>query len=469
MIQAASFARRIGAIALILASSVAPIGADASPVQHVWYSDQDDTTLRCPALFECTLSLAPGEQITDAYSADIPDWDPHDMYGPHNTPALLFRPSRPGLRTNVVVTTTEHVYHLYLISTADREPAYYEFRFPSQNASGGNVTGAAFHGGSQNGVGNAETVAPAAAVDLASANLADLCNRDGYRVDAHPANWLPELVCNDGHHTFIQFSPYHTTPTDSPIIERMVDDGSGTMKPALVNYTPYMAHGRIVVDGVYDNLVMLVDDKAMRIQRFQSDGSLLTPQSTMRTTPSTPAPATPTAQSGSFAKGGSQLVVAMTKTPHGVEAVTDTAEEAQGASPSVPPTTVAPTGTQEFVGGRALSGPQYLQEPSSVPAGCPAPNPNYPNSGWDTNTSATRDVKFGAQILDAFVVATAIKHGAIAHGIFGAFSSPWMFLFSQGVEDVVLHQGIKHACPRAENVENLLVGGSAIFNAIRSH
>jgi type IV secretory pathway VirB9-like protein len=413
------------AIALPIAS-VANVAA--ATFSNVWYADNAETTLRCPALYECTITLQPGEQITDAYSADIPDFDPHDLYGPNNTPSVIFRPVRAGLRTNVVMTTDKHVYHLLIISTNGKEPAYYSFRYSTARP------GVAFHASPaavppagdvqqlQYQTATVGSVLPAQ--DLSRVNLADVCNHDIYRTDDQPAEWRPQIVCNDGHHTFIQLAPYHAAPNEAPLIEAAYADAANpnVVATQLVNYTPYMAQGRIVVDGVYDNLVMIVGtNQVIRIQHIASDGSALPPGT-----------GTQTATGAHMASYGTQTL---------------------------------PTGSSEFINNpNAIAAPQGIQTRPAINT-CP---PVDGSTVLNSPPKSVRTIQYVAQAADALVTANAIRHGALSHGIFGLFRNPLGYLVTQAAEDFVLSKATDHACPQVQNVESLIITGSALYNTVRT-
>jgi hypothetical protein len=92
---------------------------------------------------------------------------------------------------------------------------------------------------------------------------------------------------------------------------------------------------------------------------------------------------------------------------------------------------------------------------SSSPSGCPA------SSGG----AAARWLKYAAQGLSAFVVATAVKHGARERVGYGSSSSPLPFLLEFGAQDFVVDQALRKSCPNLQNTVNFLLALPAFANA----
>lgn len=447
-------ARTSAALALVVAMLAQPV--NAAVFDHPWFIPDHEFTIECPAHYECLLTLEPGEQIISGFSADVADWDPHDTYDGEQgsqTPHLIFRPVKAGLRSNIVVTTTKRTYYLLLESTSETEPHYYAFRY--NNAQQSAQAPAA-----------PPTAPPTPApLNLSSVNLADVCNRDRYQTDTEPAAWKPEIVCNDGHHTFIQFGPYHASPIESPIVHAIIQQG-GQPVEELVQYTPYMAQGRIVVDGVYDNLVLLISgNQKMRIQHAGSDMSLL-PAPTVAQ-PATPTPTLPPNSTFTGSPHATQNVAPAPPPPPPTQQRASAPSSAMvPAGTAGPPTLMATTGSQQFAGGNALQAPAPIPTPTNP---CPSPDPNNPKGGaqaWETGTGWSKAYMYSAQLADALVTTAAVRNGGKGYGIFGSSKSALVYIGGQAVEDALVNLALRHTCPVYQNIANVLLGSSALYNAL---
>jgi len=478
-----TFVQRIWCLLLIVAIAAAAIPAAAQNARFrtFYYSSTKQYTLVCVAQEECTVTLQPGEEITQAFIGDSVSWQPHKAYlgSTVRTPQIVVRPDRAGLATNVVVDTSmQHVYHFWLESVSPASAlTYYSFATPAPRNSGIHVT-----------------YAPAAIVTpapmLADVDLSTTCTDDRYSVDPTPVQWRPVAVCNDNSHTFIQLAQLARARADVPIVHA-IRDGAQT----LVNYTYDARTSRYIVDGVYPELALIGGTPAhpfvLRILHSLSyaratpaptPAPIVTPVAVMGphgpilyTPPPNPAPvgiaqgnpqrfdgAASTARSGAPLPifNGAGVVVAYTTadlaTRQGFLPVLD-------GSGSI----VGYTITVQGAPAPGQAAPMLIAQPGAGRAGCPQPNPAVHDSGWDSHTKWSRDFRYLAQGADAFVTASALHHGANSTGIFSFIRSPIGFLVAQAAENYLVDRITAKACPRVQNAVNTALGLSAVMNALK--
>lgn len=269
-------ASALSALLILSASTCTVISANGnSPFATLPYTENHQYTLSCAAHFECDVQLQPGERVNDGFNAHIDDWDPHIGYsGEHTiTPHLVLRPSRPGLRTNIILTTTKRTYYLFAHSTSAQQPSYYVFNYQQDTyralARQAVATQAALRASLKLSQPNAVPT-PANVADLAT-----LCfdYNYGYLVDRNvqtdhvprarpsreplPTNYVPKLVCSDGRHTYIEFPMQREVPSDLPISLAVTSSGD-----TLINYTYLSELNRFTIDGVYDSFVLELGSQA---------------------------------------------------------------------------------------------------------------------------------------------------------------------------------------------------------------
>jgi len=254
------------AIAVAIASSAAD--ANATTTRQLTYIDNAENIVRCPARYECTVRLAPGEIVHKGDASDIPGWSPSVAYSgdatpngngasaavasPTLRPYLVLRPDRSGLRSNIFVTTNQRAYEFLLISDNGAVPLHYVLRYPQPRLAAVPIT----------------TPSPTPVTDLSDIPCID----SNYSVDdspdhrAHgpvpPSRFVPTKTCNDGEHTYIQLQRFTELPNDLPVLSDVDRQHPGGV---ITNYVYDSAHFRYVVDGVPDALQLLYGSPKDRI------------------------------------------------------------------------------------------------------------------------------------------------------------------------------------------------------------
>jgi len=271
---------------IVAVVSIAPAIAQAAQFDILSYRPRTENVISCPVNLECDITLEPGETVYDGFAASPDDWDPHSTYtGPkgNTTPHLIFRPSRAGLRTNVIVPTSRRTYYLRLESTDSTDARYYTYSFPRVFIS--------------RKFAEQQSKAPGAAIVTApDTDPTHQClSRISYQYQFdrglpqdHPtgarsnyasltALWQPRKVCTDGLHTFVSFAPTDITPSDTPVLQLLGPEGD-----TMLNYT-YDAQQRFFrVDGVPDAFVLEFGSQAsplrLVIRRNGTDGTTFDPK-----------------------------------------------------------------------------------------------------------------------------------------------------------------------------------------------
>lgn len=109
--------------------------------------------------------------------------------GPERRVHILVKPTRPELRTNLVINTDRRTYHLELRATPSTYMAAVSWRYPADEARAAAI------------LAEAARLAQGEAQPLPSSVL-----NFGYRIVGR-ASWRPVRVYDDGRRTFIEFPP----------------------------------------------------------------------------------------------------------------------------------------------------------------------------------------------------------------------------------------------------------------------
>jgi len=142
-----------------------------------------------------TIALEPGEQLVAKAAGDTAQWsvgDSHAGSGGAARTLVLVKPLKPGVRTNLVLSTDRRVYQIDLVSTADVYHSEVRWNYPHDLA-------LQLAAGAKRTADEKEVVEPA--VKLAELDF-------GYRVrprGKHAPDWTPRRVFTDGRKTYIAF------------------------------------------------------------------------------------------------------------------------------------------------------------------------------------------------------------------------------------------------------------------------
>jgi type IV secretory pathway VirB9-like protein len=230
-----------------------PAVADDAHFVSVLYRADRQTTVLCPAGLLCTIRLEAGERVRDGLNSQVPAWDPCATGAGGSertcslikegeaapTPFLVFRPSVPGLRANVVVTTNRRTYFVLLESVAGAAPTYVSYRYAAT------ATHRVF-------------VRPKPApltiveqLELACSWQTTNAPGESYTADAKPARWRPVHICHDARQTWLALPPLRTVASDLPVLHELTPEGE-----RLANYAVFAVERIIRVDGVGNGYVL---------------------------------------------------------------------------------------------------------------------------------------------------------------------------------------------------------------------
>ena len=194
--------------------------------------------------------LEPGEALAGAgpvAAGDTVRWvigNTESGSGPSHCVHILVKPTRPDLRTNLVINTDRRTYHLELRATPQTYMASVSWRYPQDAL-----------------LAIRQSAETAAAVDREArrdgGEGVDLDHLDfRYRIKGPHPDWRPVQVFDDGRQTFIQF-PSNVAQSDLPPLFVIGADGKSA---ELVNYRVQGQH--MVVDRLFQVAELRLGDEA---------------------------------------------------------------------------------------------------------------------------------------------------------------------------------------------------------------
>lgn len=211
------------------------------------YDQGPEPVIDCEPLRSTDIQLQAGEIITEVVMGDSERWQatPAASGDPRNpVPHVAVKPQLPGIRTNLVIYTTRHIYHLTLRSRPGHSVEQVEFYYPDElldamkdadrQASQAGVT----HASGSDGV----VVASLKSADPAALNFS-------YKIKGPDVPWRPVRAFDDGSHVYIQMPPGMKT-ADAPAL--LIAASSGNQ---MVNYR--VRGNYYVVDRLFDDAVMV--------------------------------------------------------------------------------------------------------------------------------------------------------------------------------------------------------------------
>ena len=156
---------------------------------------------------------------------------------------ILVKPTRPDLRTNLVINTDRRTYHLELRATPQAYMASVSWRYPQDSL-----------------IAVRKSAADAAAADRRASDRGltgiDLDHLDfRYRIKGPHPSWRPLQAFDDGRQTFIEF-PANVAQGDLPPLFVIGADGTSA---ELVNYRVEGQH--MVVDRLFQTAELRLGDK----------------------------------------------------------------------------------------------------------------------------------------------------------------------------------------------------------------
>jgi len=191
--------------------------------------------------FISTILLEPGEAIVTVAAGDTARWMVEETTGgdmANPRALLLLKPTRPDIRTNIVLVTDRRTYSIEAVATPGQTySAQTAWRYPGADD--------ALAGGGS---------------DTENFNF-------GYRIQTvrgFAPRWRPVRVFDDGRKTYIEFPPEIATSEAPPLF--ITENGEA----ALVNFR--VAGNRYVVDRLFDSAELRLGAERPIIVRISREG-----------------------------------------------------------------------------------------------------------------------------------------------------------------------------------------------------
>ena len=246
-----------------LDSSEPPVKARPDAVVITYGAEIPRVT--CLPYRACTILLSPDETILNLAIGDSERWRVQNFSADGTAPVVVFKPSRPNLLTNLVIKTTRRLYHLELLSpaAAATDPSNKELAYDAL------VTWTYPHSWAQTVAAPSPPPPPSPPASSGPGETPIASPSDlhfSYRFDRpfwrrHRLSWIPEVVYDDGHRTFIRL-PQGTR--DLPAV--LLIDEAGEPSPIEASLTGPQ-HNWLLVPAVASRirLVQRSGDKARHL------------------------------------------------------------------------------------------------------------------------------------------------------------------------------------------------------------
>ena len=210
------------------------------------------------------IALGSGERLISVSAGDTENWilgDTLSGEGDTEQVHILVKPIKSGLTTNLVITTSERVYHAELTSYRETYMAAVSWRYPQEGLISLSKSLATKARSFSNAVSN---VAPTSQATLAGLSVDALKFR--YEIEGDTPHWRPLRAFDDGRKVYIQF-PARIDQGEAPPLFVVSSEG----ETQLVNYR---VKGRYyVVDRLFARAELRLgekDQQVVRIDRIQS-------------------------------------------------------------------------------------------------------------------------------------------------------------------------------------------------------
>ena len=205
------------------------------------------------------IALGSGERLISVSAGDTENWilgDTLSGEGETEQVHILVKPIKSGLTTNLIITTSERVYHAELTSYRDTYMAAVSWRYPRQgliSLSKSLVTKARSF---SNVVLNAASTSQATPAGLSVDAL-----KFRYEIDGDTPHWRPLRAFDDGRKVYIQF-PARIDQGEAPPLFVVSSEG----ETQLVNYR---VKGRYyVVDRLFARAELRLGEKDQQVVRI---------------------------------------------------------------------------------------------------------------------------------------------------------------------------------------------------------
>ena len=205
------------------------------------------------------IALGSGERLISVSAGDTENWilgDTLSGEGDTEQVHILVKPIKSGLTTNLIITTSERVYHAELTSYRETYMAAVSWRYPrrglvSLSKSGVSKTGSASFTG-------ANTAVPSRAIPM---GLSVDALKFRYEIEGDTPHWRPLRAFDDGRKVYIQF-PARIDQGEAPPLFVVSSEG----ETQIVNYR---VKGRYyVVDRLFARAELRLGEKDQQVVRI---------------------------------------------------------------------------------------------------------------------------------------------------------------------------------------------------------
>ena len=210
------------------------------------------------------IALGSGERLISVSAGDTENWilgDTLSGEGDTEQVHILVKPIKSGLTTNVVITTSERVYHAELTSYRETYMAAVSWRYPRE--------GLISLSKSKVGTARTSSLARSKAASPSSSIPAGLsvdALKFRYEIDGDRPHWRPLRAFDDGRKVYIQF-PARIDQGEAPPLFVVSNDG----ETQLVNYR---VKGRYyVVDRLFARAELRLGEKDQQVVRIDRTSS----------------------------------------------------------------------------------------------------------------------------------------------------------------------------------------------------
>ena len=193
------------------------------------------------------IALQPGEELMSVSAGDTVRWvlgDTVSGAGDQAQVHILVKPIQPGLKTNLIITTSRRAYHLELHAFRETYMAAVSWRYSDQ------------------ALVRRKAVRPAAEPERGPQGLQLDRLRFRYEISGDRPHWRPTRVFDDGRKVYIQF-PTRLDQGEAPPLFVVGRDG----KSQLVNYR--MRDNYYVVDRLFALAELRLGEKNQDVVRIE--------------------------------------------------------------------------------------------------------------------------------------------------------------------------------------------------------
>ena len=252
---------------------------DGQGIYRFPYGTSTPPTLTCSPDKVCELVLQPNEQVFDKVAGDTVRWiiATGVAGGKGEIPTIFFKPIDVGnildpISTNLIITTNLRTYNVILLAVREATRTQYGFYYPNPNAT---LTGLGtddylsqpsnpitpnLSSGTQPTQDLTQNVVqnsvPAGQSDLAVADATDTIPLPpqlydfNYHWQGDDSSMYPQVVWNDGVHTYIKLLPRTMTPSISIYLQN-------DQRQAITPHPPI--NNVYSLDGIPDHIQLLYD------------------------------------------------------------------------------------------------------------------------------------------------------------------------------------------------------------------